>query len=677
LQDAATGETTARLSETGPQSELFALVAKTGQRLRQALGVGDPVSPEAAKPALPADPEAARLYAEGVSKLRSFEPVAARDLLARAAALEPGNAMVHSALAAAWAALGYDGKAREEAKTAFDHSAGLPREERLLIQGRYREAVQDWSKAAEIYWQLWSMYPDNLDHGLRLAAAQTAAGRVEEALATAEALRTLPAPFRDDPRIDLAEATAAGARADFKRQQEAAARAVRKGKKQEAPLMAAQALLLECRALRNLGQSEKAFAACEEGRVLHAKLGDRSGVAEALLHAANVRFDRGDLAAALRLSEEALGTYREIGNRAAEAGALTNVAVILKSQGDLDRARQLYEDVLAITREIGSRGGEAYALNNLAGVLLRRGGLERAGSLFEESLGIRREQGDRSGEAYALDNIGVVLRKRGDLSGARRRHEEALRIRRDIGQKIGEVSSLNNLAIALLDQGELRAARGRLKASLALCREIGNPSAHAGALFGLGEVLAAEGRLAEARKHHQAALESRRRLGEKGNEAESRLALALVLLQSGEAGPAAQLAAAAARELSHQGAIDGEALALSVSALALNAQGDAAGAGQALDRAAVLLARNQDLRTRLTVQLRAARLGRAPEGQDVETALRQVSEQATRAGLPALRLEADLLLARQARDAARLTTLEQEAKAMGYGLLAREAAAAP
>ncbi|HYG61581.1 MAG TPA: tetratricopeptide repeat protein [Thermoanaerobaculia bacterium] len=674
LQDAATGETTARLSESGPQSGLFTLVAKTGQRLRQALGAADPGSPENAKPALPSHPEAARLYAEGLSKLRGFDPVGARDLLARAAVLEPGNAMVHSALATAWGSLGYDNKAREEAKTAFDRSAGLPREERLLIQGRYREAVQDWNKAAEIYWQLWSMYPDNLDHGLRLAGTQTAAGRVEEALATVDALRTLPAPFRDDPRIDLAEATAAGARADFQRQREAAARATRKGKEQEAPLMAAQALLLECRALRNLGQSDKAFAACEEGRALHARLGDRSGVAEALLHAANVRFDRGDLASALRLSEEALVTYREIGNRAAEAGALNNVAVILKSQGDLDRARELYEQVLAITREIGSRGGEAYALNNLAGVLLRRGDLERAGALFEESLGIRREQGDRSGEAYALDNIGVVLRKRGDLNGARRRHEEALRIRRQTRQKISEVTSLNNLAMVLLDQGELEAARDRLRTSLALGREIGNPSAQAGALFGLGEVLAAEGRLAEARKHHETALEHRHRLGEKGMEAESRLALALVLLQWGEAGAAAGLTTAAAGAFSHQGAIDGEALALSVSALALNTRGDAAGAGQALDRAAVLVARNQDLRTRLIVQLRAARLGRAPEGQSAETALRQVSEQATRAGFPALRLEADVLLARQTRDAARLTTLEQEATAMGYGLLAREAA---
>ncbi|HVS00953.1 MAG TPA: tetratricopeptide repeat protein, partial [Thermoanaerobaculia bacterium] len=681
LQDAAAGETTATVSETGTEAQLFALVSKVSRRLRQTLDAGDPGNPGdieagAVRAALPSHPEAARLYAGGINKLRLFDPVGARDLLARAVAVEPGNALVHSGLAAAWAALGYDGKAREEAKAAVDRSANLPREERLLIQGRYREAVQDWNKAVEIYWQLWSMFPDNLDHGLRLAAVQTSAGRIEEALATVDALRGLPEPSRDDLRIDLAEATAAGALADFKRQQEAAARAAQKARAQEAPLMTAQALLLECRALRNVGQAARALAACGEGRTLYSQVGDRSGVAESALHAANVRYDRGELPAALQLYEEALGIYREIGNRGAEAGALNNIAVVLKSQGDLERARQLYEEVLSVSREIGSKGGEAYALNNLAGVLLRRGELDRARELFQQSLAIRREQRDRSGEAYALDNIGVALRRRGQLAEARRHHEQALRIRRETGQKIGEVASLNNLGAVLLDQGELKAAREHFRTSLSLSSRLGNKSPYAHALFGIGEVLAAEGQLAEARKRHEAALGLRQRLGEKGTAAESRLALAGLSLESGDPARADGLARAAAEELRRQGATDGEALALSISALA--ARGDAAAARGAIERAAILLANAQDLRTRLIVQLRAARLG--PAGPVTETTLRGIAGQAGQAGFLGIQLEAELALAeaalRQGRAAegqARLATLQQQSEAMGYGLIARQA----
>jgi tetratricopeptide (TPR) repeat protein/tRNA A-37 threonylcarbamoyl transferase component Bud32/TolB-like protein len=675
LQDTGTGSTV-NIAESGREAELFDLVSRVGRRLRRELGVEDSeAGPGAARAALPSSPEAARLYAEGVSRLRLFDPMGARDLLARAAAAEPDNALVHSGLAAAWAALGYDGRSREEAKAAFDLAGNLPREERLLIEGRYREATQDWGRAVETYWKLWSLFPDSLDHGLRLAAAQTAAGRAEDALATADALRTLPPPSRDDPRIDLAEATAAGARADFQRQRTAAARAATRGAALGAPLLVAQARGLECRALRNLGQAREALAACEEGRKLHAEAGDLAGVAEALTHAANVHYDRGDLPTALRLYEEALATQREIGNRGAEAGALNNIAVVLKSQGDLERARTLFQEVLAITREIGSRSGEAYALNNLAGVLLRRGELAEAGRLFEESLAIRREQQDPSGEAYALDNLGVVLRKRGDLAGARGRHEEALRIRRETGQKIGEVASLNNLGTVLLDQGELAAARKSFEASFALCRETGSRSASASALFGLGEVLAREGRLAEADERHEAALDLRTQLGEKGMAAESRLALAALRLEEGDAAGAGELARAAAQELGRQGSVDDEALALSLVAETARARGDKGGARESITRATSLLEGNEDLRARLTVELQAARL--EPSGA-AEAALRKVAGEAARAGLLELRLRAELALGEmeaargQTAGRSRLAALGQEAQALGYGLIARK-----
>jgi len=673
LQDTAAGETTATVSETGSESQLFDLVSRVGKRLRHELGVEEPAGTDAGevRAALPASPEAARLYAEGLERLRLFDPAGAAERLSRAVATEPGNALCHSALGAAWSALGYDGKAREEAKKAFDLAAHLPREEKLMIEGRYREATQDWERAVQTYWTLWSIFPDSLDHGLRLAAAQTSAGRVADALVTTEALRTLPAPSRDDPRIDLAEATAAGARADFERQRAAAARAAAKGKAQGAPLMLAQAKLLECRALRNLGRPDAALAACEEGRRLHAAAGNRAGVAESLTHAANVLYDRGDLPGARGLYEQALAIYREIGNRGGTAAALNNIAVVLKNQGDLEQAQQLYQEVLDISREVGSRGGEAYALNNLAGVALRRGKLDDAAKLLEDSLTIRREQQDRAGEASALDNLGVALRRKGDLAGARQRHETALAIRRQIGQKIGEVASLNNLGSVLLDQGELAAARRSFDSALALSEKTGNKSAAAYALHGLGEVLAREGRTAEARQRYEQAIALRTQLGEKGTLAESQLALAAALLDAGDAPHAGELARAAAEELGRQGATSNEAVALAVAALAAETRGEASQAREEIDRATALTAQDQDLRARLTVQLAAARLRRV---KDPEAALRDVAEQAARAGLLELRLRADLALAEsepEARRQARLAALAQEARSHGYEVIAR------
>ena len=173
-------------------------VARAGRRLRRGAGSRGETGQGAGARAA-SSPEAARLYSEGINRLRLFEPAAARELLERAVAADPRNALAHSGLASALATLGYDRRAREEAKAAFDLSASLPPEDRLLIEGRYRETTQDWRRAVQIYWDLWSMFPDNLDHGLRLAAAQTAAGQVEEALATTDALRTLPPPVQRGP----------------------------------------------------------------------------------------------------------------------------------------------------------------------------------------------------------------------------------------------------------------------------------------------------------------------------------------------------------------------------------------------------------------------------------------------------------------------------------------------
>jgi hypothetical protein len=90
LQDAATGETLASVSETGTEPELLDLVARTGSRLRSTLGVQTPAGgPSSTRASLPSSNEAARLYAEGLAKLRVFEAREARSLLEKAVALDP------------------------------------------------------------------------------------------------------------------------------------------------------------------------------------------------------------------------------------------------------------------------------------------------------------------------------------------------------------------------------------------------------------------------------------------------------------------------------------------------------------------------------------------------------------------------------------------------------------
>src|SRR5215831_1211970 len=197
LFDAKSGETLYADSQTGSQENLFDLVSRAGERLRASLGVRKITKEEAVEvaTALPSNAGAARLYAEGLSKLRAFDALQARDLLQRAVWAEPDYALSHAALATAWAQLGYDESARGEAKKAFDLSSNLSRAERLLVEARYHETSREWEKAAGIYRALFEFFPDNLDYGLALANAEYRANKWKDALDTIAALQALPHPL--------------------------------------------------------------------------------------------------------------------------------------------------------------------------------------------------------------------------------------------------------------------------------------------------------------------------------------------------------------------------------------------------------------------------------------------------------------------------------------------------
>jgi tetratricopeptide (TPR) repeat protein len=218
LQDTRDGEIIDAASETGTEPHLFELVSQAGEHLRAKLGVQAVTRKEAEEVAVavPSNHDAARLYSEGLAKLRVFDGLGARDSFRKAIALEPDYAPSHSALAA-WAMLGYDEKAKTEAKQAFELSTNLPRADRLLVEGRYNEMSKNWEKAIEIYRALVAFFPDSLDYGLALAQAQVSGGKGKDALNTVEALKKLPARLGEDPRIDLADARAAESLGDYKR----------------------------------------------------------------------------------------------------------------------------------------------------------------------------------------------------------------------------------------------------------------------------------------------------------------------------------------------------------------------------------------------------------------------------------------------------------------------------
>jgi eukaryotic-like serine/threonine-protein kinase len=684
LQDTAAGETVASLTETGDEAQLFGLVSRAGQRLRESLGAGALSAAEAGtlKASQPASPDAARLYAEGLAHLRRFDALQARSLLEAATRADPGYAPAQAALAEAWTSLGYEAKATEAARRAYEGSGDFPRAERLAIEARFRQAAREWPKAVELYRTLWTFFPDDLEHGLRLANAQIAAGQGQDARATLLAVRKLSPPASEDPRIDLTEALAAEALSDFKAEREQAARAATKGAARGASLLVARARLAESWALRHLGQTREATAAAVTARNLYEAAGDRGGVALAHLYLSNELEDAGDLAGARAAAEEGLAIRREIGDEHGQARMLNTLANVLDSQGDLPGARRRREESLALFRKVANPYGVAVGTFNLANTKAKMGDHEGAQAGYEEALAGFRAIGNKMGTASALTGLGNEAKERGDFAAARRYYDEALAGNRETGDVVAQSICRANMGFMALLLGDLDDAQKQYEDSLRLAGSAENQIFTATALAGLGEALAWKGDLAGARRRHEEGLAIRSRIGEERGAAESRMLLASLALDEGRA----KDAEAALRELpaafEKVGSPEYEAWARALRARALLEMGDVSAAQAEVKKARAVVSRVVPPEVRFPLAITEARVrAAAGDAQGAAKSLEATASQARGLGLLPFDLQARLALSEveirsghEPAGRARLREVESAARARGLGVIARQAA---
>jgi serine/threonine protein kinase/tetratricopeptide (TPR) repeat protein len=685
LQDARSGETIAVVQETGKESELFDLVSRAGHDLRAKLGIADISAAEegTVRAAIPTNTDGSRLYAQGLEKLRLFDALGARELLDQAIAADPAYAPAHSALSAAWSALGYDARAADEAKKAFDLSANLPREQRLAIEGRYYEATRNWAKASEVYKTLCNFEPDNLDYGLRLAQVQIFASQPKDALATVDSLRNLPPPTSDDPRLDLAEEAAARSLSDFNRELAAAVRATEKGQKLGARLLVARAELGQARAFYSLGDIQNFQAAAEIARRIFADAGDRSGEAGALHNLGTGLYDHGQHAEAQKLQEETLETCRRIGNKRCMADAFNSLGIAHKDEADFAGARKAYEQAIAIHQETGDKIGEAIGVNNIAVLFYEQGKLSDAKKEYEKSLAITRAIGEKRGIARALTNLAILMHEQGQLVESRKLHEQSLAMRREIGDKSGVALALNNLAVTLMDLGDLPATQKALDEQTPIFQQAGIQRGLGYAMFIQAHVQMQEGNLAQARKTFEDTLALRKKIGDKTTVEDSMLALAQLSIAEGHAADAEQPARQVVELARAEKAKDNEMNARTTLARSLLDQGKPKEAENEIRAPEAATATGEARLLAMDVAIAAARI-HAANGKSAAASqsLARVLAEAKKLDCGRCQFETRLALGelelRQSKATGKehLAALEKDATAKGFLLIARQAHAA-
>ena len=644
LQDAANGNTIAAISRDGTESQLADLTSQGGASLRQKLGIGDLAPGDAgqAYSALPANTEAARLYAEGLTKLQNFDALAARDLLEKAVAADPRHALSHAALAQSWSALGYDAKAQAEAKKALDLSEHLSREDRLTVEGRYRIFSHDYPAAIEIYRTLYTFFPDRIDYGLHLAVTQGLAGQDKDSLATIARIRKSGIPGASDGAVDLAEARTLQRMSNFAEQQKVAARAAEKGRAQGAPILVAEALLREGWAWDDLGDTERARAKLTEARELSQGRNPSTAVV-ADLYLGHVAYDKGDYEAALTSYQRSLEGARKTGDQMGMARAIEAIGNVFVEEGKLEEAKRNYEEALRIDREIDSKAGIGAALGNL----------------------------------------GNLLERMGDLDGAARTNEQTAQAYRDMANRRGEATALANGGIVLIERGELATAKSKINAAMALQQQIGYKRGVGFSLSSLSEIARAQDHLDEARKTAEQSLTLRQEIGDESNIARSQVQLAQISINQNRADEAVSLASGAVGVFHRLKSTDDEAISDSALAGAKLAQANIKDAQAAAQLALALAETSHNRLVRFTVALASAevkaRMGQRSEAvAALESVLRESrhygyaeAEFNARLGLGELELHSGKTTAGRAR----LEQLQSDARSRGFLLIARKAGA--
>ena len=719
VMDLPDGKVVATLSEVDKESELFEIVSRAGARLRQNLGLHEPSADQAraVQGLHPSIPQAARLDAQGLARLRAYDPVAARGLLERAAAIEPDSAVIHSHLARAYFDLGNDARSLKEARRAVELSHSLPREDRLAIEARYYAAAKQWPQAVEIYRSLWTFFPDDIDHGLQLAETLTNGGRAGEAMEILETLRQTPAG-RDDPQIDVELARAARRASDLATEARAAKSAEVKARNSGERLALARALIFQGDELLLTGQPETAAARFREAEKLARAVGDPWTAGMALSNLGSALAALGDLDEADLRHRQSLDIARQLGSGLGIAAQLYTLAVLQQDRGELDESLALLQEAHTAYVALGDRLMLGRVFAAMAQVQLRQGDIAAARRSAAEALAAAREVNNRTDEAVALDVEALILSWQGDLGGARRNLDAALRLllgrkrptlatsvlasSADVQARLGDLNlSWRRLeqAIATNKRASDKMASGRLlgvRAQLALrtgdvgqaralseamllqARKMGARSFETWALYELGRAQLAAGEVVGARASFQSSLRKSVESKDVSRSAVTRLELARLELFAGKFGEAAGMAREIAAWAAPRGLTGLQAESLSVAAEALLREGRTADAVKLGEPIRKLAGTTQDLELVLFTAGPLARIDAAAgEVEEAIRTLRLAIVQAERIGHVAAALEARFALgeieARERRGDQTLRDLQRDAEAAGFKELARRA----
>ncbi|GAC1357003.1 MAG: LuxR family transcriptional regulator [Ktedonobacteraceae bacterium] len=243
-----------------------------------------------------------------------------------------------------------------------------------------------------------------------------------------------------------------------------------------------------------LDDLERTEELSNESLHLFRELGDKVGMADALLLLGTSAWARGRYMLARPQLEEAATLYQETREQWKYGRCLTQLARISTAQGEYEQAQGLLEQSLLLYRSLGDKERLGWTLYLQARLLFLSGhSIAAASSLTEKSLALLQEIESPWQRAYPFVLLGQMKLRQDDLVQARDLFEESRRAFKDVGDQGGEAEALLGLASAATMQGDFAAARGLYQESFKILQRIQDKELLTSCLEGLATMLAEQG----------------------------------------------------------------------------------------------------------------------------------------------------------------------------------------
>jgi len=197
-------------------------------------------------------------------------------------------------------------------------------------------------------------------------------------------------------------------------------------------------------------------------------LGDKQGIASALLNQTIVARYRDDYATAESRGQEALAIFSEVGDRWGIGHTLANLGMVAWVQGDHEAGISRYESALAHLRAVQDIPGIFQVELELGKGACDLGDLDRAHTWFSECLALTKSMGDEAARGETLNELGVVARRRGDFTHARTLFAEAATLAQQNGDRRQLAWVTAHLGSVHIETGDIASTATRYAESIDL-----------------------------------------------------------------------------------------------------------------------------------------------------------------------------------------------------------------